>query len=471
MLGELLFRVYRLFISRRFAISLLIAISVLLFLGILLPNLSYHKPEEMVRFSTNHPILFELGRAFNPPTLTTSWTFLTLTGLLLLSTVLCCIERIRNREYEDPYSSQPKFFRQKIKIELAAKPPVVFKSTVLALRQHWWQLGTKRAHGEFLFLEGRKGAYGFWGSIIFHLGFIIILLGVIVSSATRFSGRLLIAEGQEVPLLVRNLIEINKKPAGAFELPGTVFYLDRFIADIRQERFPVEYTANLKLAEANGTTLSESIRVNEAIKYRDLAILLQNYGFSPRMVLKAAKGKTLVDAYINLKGRQPGSRDSFDVPKTKIKIDTVFFPNFNITTSLVPREPVYAITVKEKGTKIFKGYLRKGKSVKFNGMTLSFPDLRYWAYFQVSRDLGLGALFWGFVISFAGLLLRFLFHDRQVSIRIKSVPNGTELLVSGRSRYFPVIFKEELGRLARSIEDERTGGILSWENLKHYFSG
>src|SRR3990172_11988628 len=137
MLGEFWFRAYRLFISRRFAISLLIAISVLLFLGILLPNLSYHEPKEMVTFSKNHPILYELGRVFNPPTLTTSWTFLTLTALLMLSTILCCIERIRNREYKAPYATQPKFFRQKIKIQLEEKPQDVFKSSIAALRRRF----------------------------------------------------------------------------------------------------------------------------------------------------------------------------------------------------------------------------------------------------------------------------------------------------------------------------------------------
>src|SRR3990172_2021255 len=138
MLGELFARTYRLFISRRFAISLLIAISVLLFLGILLPNLSYHEPEEMVTFSQKHPILYELGKVFNPPTLTTSWTFLTLTALLMLSTVICCIERIRNREYQDPYASQPKFFRQKIKVELEAKPQDVRQAAIAALRRRFW---------------------------------------------------------------------------------------------------------------------------------------------------------------------------------------------------------------------------------------------------------------------------------------------------------------------------------------------
>lgn len=450
----------------------MIAISVLLFLGIVLPTASYHEPGEMVSFSKNHPIIFELGKVFNPPNLTTSWTFLTLIALLMLSTVLCCIERIRGREYQNPYRSQPKLFRQKIKVEMKTAPTEVFQSSILALRRHLWQLGPKRAHKDFLFLEGRKGAYGFWGSIVYHLGFMIILLGVVISSSTRFTGNVLMAEGQELPLLIRNMTDIGRKPAGDYELPGNAVYLERFTADIRNERFPVEYTAYLKIAEANGNILSENIRVNQAIKYKDLAILLRNYGFAPRMVLKNGPKDMLLDAFVNLKGRRAGDPDSFSVPNKKITVNTVFYPNFARKASLVPEAPVYGVSVMEKGKQIFKGYLRKGHTVKLkNGMTLAFPEMRYWAYFQVSRDLGLGVLFWGFVISFAGLLLRFIFHDRQISIRIKSVPGGTELLVSGRSRYFPVIFREELTKLTASIDHNETGGILSWANLRQYFSG
>jgi len=470
MLSEILFRTYRLLISRRFAISLLIAISVLLLLGILLPSASYHEPSEMTNFSHKHPIIFELGKVFNPPTLTTSWTFLILTALLMLSTILCCIERIRNREYVDPYKEQPKLFRQKMKIELRSKPPEVFEASLKALRRHWWQLGPKRARDDFLFLEARKGAFGFWGSIIFHLGFLAILLGVIVSSQTRFMGSFLVVEGQQLTLLKRNFTQVYREPPGNYDLPGNLVYLRDFKANILKERFPVYYSADVAIAEQNGSVTSKTIMINQAIKHRDYSMLLRNYGFAPHMVLKSGK-KTLLDAFINLRGRVAGSKDSFSVPGTKIEVRTVFYPNFNLTSSLVPRAPVYSVIVKDKGKRVFKGYLRKGKSIRFNDMVLSFPNWRYWAYFDVIRDHGIAMIFWGFVVSFIGLVFRFVMHDRQLSIRIKSVAAGSEVLISGRSRVFPVIFQEELGRLARAIEGSEQGGILSWARLKQYFSG
>ncbi len=471
MFESILGRAYRLFISRRFAISLLIAVSFLLLMGILLPTLSYHEPSEMVSFSKEHPILFELGKVFNPPTLTTSWSFLFLTGLLMLSTVLCCFERIRNREYQDPYGKEPKFFRHKVEFSIASNAEDSMASSIATLRQYWWRLGKKRVRENGVFIEGRKGAFGFWGSIIFHLGFMIILVGVIMSSSTRFSGKFLVAEGQELPLLIENMTTVVREPAGGYELPGYPVYLESFKAEIVDERFPVEYRANLKVSEPSGIVTSKKILINEAIKINDIAILLENYGFAPHIMVKDPKGQTPLDAFINLRGRIAGSRDSFKVPKTKLSIDTIFFPNRKNKTSLVPQAPYYTITVKNKDKKVFQGDLHQGKSVKFDGYTMSFPETRYWAYFQVNRDLGIGVLFWGFMISFIGVVIRFVSHDRQVSIRLKSGASGTEVLVSGRSKYFPAIFKGELTKLAKSIEDEQTGGPLNWDNLKKYFSG
>lgn len=466
MLVELLTRSYRLFISRRFAVSLLIAISILLFLGIILPTLSYHEPSEMMVFEKNHPVLFELGKVFNPPTLTTSWTFLFLTGMLMLSTFLCCIERLRNREYRDPYTSLPKFFRHRLKLSLSAGPDEARERAAAVLRRRWWRLGPGRSHDDLMFLEGRKGAFGFWGSLVFHLGFLIILGGVIMSSLTRFSGTLLLAEGQETPLLSRNLMEVSRKPMLAYELPGVGVFLERFKADIRGNVFPVDYTADVVVFDAARRAVAKPIKVNQAVKHEEVSMLLRDYGFAPQLVLRDRRGKILGDAFFNLKKRRAGVRDSVRFPKTDVVVDTRFFPDYNLTSSVVPRSPAIAVEVKKKGSPVFKGLLRRGESVKFNGMTLGFPSLRYWAYFQVTRDLGLAVVFWGFVISFVGLVIRFFWHDRQLLIRIKPIEGGTELLISGRSKYFPTIFKEELKKVGALIETGPAGGVRDWVKPK-----
>lgn len=453
-------RIYQLLISRRFALVLLIAIGTLLLLGILLPTLAYHEPSEMAVFAKKHPILFQLGKTFNPPDLASSYTFITLNFVLILSTLLCSIERLRNREFKDPYGKEVKFFKHKLTLVTKDEASTVRSKIETVLKIRFWRLEKKLKRKDTVFIQAKKGSVGFWGSITFHLGFIFILIGIVISALTRFSGTILIAEGQEIPFSQNNFTEVYKEAKVKFNFPPATINLVDFKPTIEKERFPTDYDAYVSFTNLETGRIQNSIiGVNKAKKFADYVFLLQNYGFAPGWQLVDKHGKVILDAYVNLKGREYGSRDSFKVLGTNLSIDTIWYPNYSNSSSIIPKEPVFNITVKNKSGVIYKGIIRQGRTVKFKGYQLTFRDVRYWAYLQVSRDKGLGLIFWAFVISSLGLTFRFIFHDRQLSVRIKPTKNNeTELLISGRSRYFPVLFKEELVKIKRALEKMQGGG-------------
>lgn len=460
---NLLKQLYRLLISRRFALVLLIAIGTLLLLSILLPNLSYHEPSEMAVFAKKHPILYQLGKTFNPPDLASSYTFIALNFVLILSTLLCSIERLRNREFKDPYGKEVKFFKHRYVMQVKGEAQNVRLKTEAVLKKRFWSLTKRLKRKDTLFLQAKKGKIGFWGSITFHLGFIFILIGVVVSALTRFSGTILITEGQELPFSKDSFTEIYKDAKVNFNFPAATISLANFKPTIVKERFPTDYDAYVSFVNLeNGQVQNNIIGVNKAKKFGEFIILLQNYGFAPSWRLVDGSGKVLLNAYVNLRGREYGSRDSFEVPGSNITVATVWYPNYSNSSSIAPKEPVFNITVKNKGRLLYQGIIRQGQTVKFKGYQLTFNDVRHWAYLQVSRDKGLAVIFWAFVISSLGLAVRFISHDRQISVRIKPVnTKEVEVFISGRSRYFPVLFREELEKIGRATAKVIQGGDLT----------
>jgi len=454
-------QLYRLLISRRFALVLLIAIGTLLLLGILLPTLAYHEPSEMAVFAKKHPILFQLGKTFNPPDLASSYTFIALNFVLILSTLLCSIERLRNREFKDPYGKQIKFFKHSHLMQVKGEAAEVRLKTEAVLKKRFWSITKRLKRKDTIFLQAKKGRLGFWGSITFHLGFIFIIIGIVISALTRFSGTILITQGQELPLSRENFLEIYKD--AKLKFPPATLTLANFKPTIVKERFPTDYDAYVSFVNLeNGQIQNSTIGVNKAKKFGEFIFLLQNYGFAPGWRLTDSSGKVLLDAYVNLKGREYGSRDSFKVPGSSLTINTVWFPNYSNSSSIVPTEPAFNITVKDKGRLLYKGLIRQDRTVKFKGYQLTFNDVRYWAYLQVSRDKGLGIIFWAFVISSLGLTVRFISHDRQISVRIKPVKTKeVEVFISGRSRYFPVLFREELEKIGKATAKVMQGGDLT----------
>jgi hypothetical protein len=53
-----------------------------------------------------------------------------------------------------------------------------------------------------------------------------------------------------------------------------------------------------------------------------------------------------------------------------------------------------------------RALLRQGQGYEFEGMTLHFPEIRYWGEFSVVRDPGAPILFLGYLVGLIGLLLR-----------------------------------------------------------------
>lgn len=452
-------KLWRIFVSKRFAIVLMIAMAILLLLGVLLPTLSYHQPEEMVEFAKKHPILFQMGKVFNPPVLASSWTFIILTSLILASTLICTIERLRNREFKDPFMpAEPKVFRQQLEFDSPNSPREIRLRAKKILAARRWQISNKDGERE-IFLEAEKGkVFGFWGSIVFHLGLLVIFVGAIASSLTRFNATILITEGQSLPMKEASFIEIVRKPRLDYQLPKAALYLNQFTARFQDERHPVDYTARVTLRDEQAASSQATIKVNEALEYKGLTFMLEEYGFAPLFVIKDKRGDILLDAYMNLRGRLPeSSKDFFTVPNTNLTITTRFFPDYYLSggklgnRSPLPNNPAFLLTVKEKEKPIFRGLLAKGKEIKFSNLTLAFADLKYWAYFRLVKDLGVPIIFWGFIVGTLGLTVRFFFYERKIRMKISPYQDGSKVVLSGQSRYFPFLLKEELEKVASQI--------------------
>ncbi len=442
--------IWRLLISRRLAVGLLIIISVMLFLGIVLPVLSHHTPEEMEVFRREQPLLYRLGSTFDPPALVGSWSFIILTTLLFTSTVLCAIERIRNREFSDPYAGTPEYFRTRITLAAEHRPETLIERAASLLKAGRWRHIETAAGPEKTTIMGEKGSFGFWGSIVFHLGFLIILAGAIISAGTRLNASLLITEGQSIQLSEEAFTTVSSRPDN-LTLPPLGMKLSKVDAVWKEGIFPVDYTAFLRVTDKAGRTSSQRSKVNKALKVDGVTFILENFGYAPGFRAVDQSGQTVFEGFVNLKGREPGSKDSFEIPEKDLVIKTSFLPDKKDKQSLEPKNPVFYLKIDRAGEQIYEGVSEPGKPIRVGDLDLEFREMRRWVYFRVIRDRGVAVLFWGFVISFIGLVVRFFLHERTMKITVVERGRGSGIVVSGKSRYFPALFQEDIERMADNL--------------------
>lgn len=414
----------RLLVSRKFAIFLLVILTGVCLAGVLLPD-------------------FRIAA--------TPW-LLPLPAFLFVSILACSLGRITQRkETLAPFPQGGEF-----SYETAGTPESVRNQTAGLLKSRGWQVDETRAEG----IVAWQGEAGFWGSMVFHLGMLVILGGMVMSMVSRSSAGFMVTEGETKDLMAPGVIQAEESLMGPARVPLRIT-LKQFIASYIDGRKPVDYRALLWLEGEGEAGREYTAQVNRPFSSGGSDVYMDRYGFAPRFVLKKEDGTLLSDYYYTVSARG-GKTDFFELPEAGegTRVSVTLFPDFRLdpgnkvtNISEEPRNPGAVVTV-TRGihTLVDRVFVPMGKKVHFEGVTLQFEGWRYWAHFGISRDMGMPWLVAGFFVIVGGLVLRFAFPDRIVWVAIARTEDLTQVMVGGSGGYFPALFREELKGIDEQIE-------------------
>lgn len=410
-------QIERFFLSRRVAVVLLVAtLSILVF---------------STRF----------GRI---TTITTSLYFLVLPLLIFASIFFCTLNRVRTRSARVPAVSA---FQVKRVIDLGPQHDITDVAEHLSRR---WTLVEKVEGGSLVLTTGKEG---FWGSMLFHAGLLLMLIAATLTAVTLFSAELLLTQGLPLPLGREGFLKIWREPLIAPAFPDGEIALDEFKAVFKDERFPVDYVARVRVSDDSGER-SADVRVNDPLKVGQIQYTLDNYGYAPEFTIKNKTGELIFEGYVSLVLRKE-NEDYFDIPGTDMRLFVRLFPDFVMTgtgpstRSEELNNPVLGLRL-TKGIETVRGKLLKmGKTVEIGDIQVAAGELRPWAHFGAARDMGQPVLFASIIIMTGGLLLRFYYYEKWLRVTL----DNTRVEVAGYSRYFPALFKGEVERIADELSE------------------
>jgi hypothetical protein len=139
---------------------------------------------------------------------------------------------------------------------------------------------------------------------------------------------------------------------------------------------------------------------------------LSGFGYAPRYEVLDRWGAELGGAFVKMNVFPPGQRDYFVLPDYPHRIYVEILPDLAIedgkavTRSLNLVHPGVELRVMRGRLDLGSGLLRQGEGFEFEGLTLRFPEIRYWGEFSIVRDPGAPILFVGYLLALAGLLLK-----------------------------------------------------------------
>lgn len=427
--------------TRRFAIYVMGIMLAILIAGAILPSTSVLPASSLPGFAEKHPVLYALGARLGIQAVVSSPFFLVIPLFLFTSILVCTALRVRD------------FFKGKITVPVITgnESEVSSSKGIEWMRDFLKKRGWKSPDG-FLFFRGRAG---FFGSIIFHAGMLILFSGIAISSLTNFRASLLLVEGRRTSACEGEFLRVIRKPVLVPSIDELFFTLLRFNSKYDERGTPVEYSVDLLFEDERANIGEKKVGVNKPLSYRGLQATLQRGGITPHFVIQK-NGGVIFDAEVNLFAGD--FFDMFNVYDEGLSVHVKFFPDMGInndgTPYLISRElkkPGFLIELNTKDNIKFSGAGYMGEDIRAGNYLIRVESLKHWAELELSRDYGLRIILVGIITIITGLVIRFIDYDRWILLRIKE----GRIFISGRARFFNEIFKEELNNIIKMIEGQK----------------
>lgn len=264
--------------------------------------------------------------------------------------------------------------------------------------------------------------YAYTGNILFHAGFFIVAIGVILSLLYRFEGTAVLTEGAVFWGEKNNYITYNRKDNFERLAPKVSLRLDKIVPEYWGERLhfirldgEISYPA--ETLENKGV-----VRLNGGLKVNGARMRHSGFGFAPEILLEDVKSGLIRRQTVVMRIFPPGSEDYLELGSYKIYMQIFSDPVAekgklqNRSMNLV--EPILRVRIKWLGQSIYEGVLKKGEVIRLGTTNMSFAGVKYWLQIEIERDPGEMGVIIGFIAMAEGLLLRLL----PFVIKRKSTP-------------------------------------------------
>jgi cytochrome c biogenesis protein len=283
-----------------------------------------------------------------------------------------------------------------------------------------------------VFVEGDGGVnfYGDrfrWapcGSLMGHMGIVVILAGAVVGSLFGFrDDRFMIAEGSTAAV-----------PSGG----GLSVMLDSFEdAYYTDTGAPADYASDLVLFDGGSEVIRHTVRVNDPLRYGDLSFYQSFYGPAVLMRVADVDGTVLYSDGVPLAwgsvadGRRVGT---FTTPAHDMAVWIV--GTLGSDDPLVEPGQVRVETYRAStGDPIDQKTIDQGVATEVSGLIFTFGRELQYTGLSVSRDPGVILVWIGSVMLIGGFTIGFLFPFRRIWGRLVLRSDGVGTLavaIAGR---------------------------------------
>ena len=397
--------------------------------------------------------------------------------LLLLSLLASLIHRTRkeiNRIRNGP--NRFRHYGQRRQISLQQGAEAWYPKLRRILRNSDWKVPNSPDKQQFIV---ERGTAGLWGSLIFHTGLAVIIIGILISLLFGYRGMFALTEGET---FVEGQVPFRNVSSGIDACRAAKASLEITLEDFNP-RFQIAGTpteASQLSIHVSGNRYRDLVYFNHGLRLDKGILHQQRWGYSPGLIIRDAQGIMVFNGYIRLasQNKRGKSLHRDQVQLTDGNQLTLELREDPVASTISPVEqvnerPVLELSLHAGSDELFHGKLRVGETASMGGYLVAFPQFRHWAQFELVRDPSLPVLISGVILVILGLLTRIMFVRQRLAVSFRETNTGILITISGWSEKYPASFEENINALIYQIETDlqADGRIIAESEVLKTLSG
>jgi cytochrome c biogenesis protein ResB len=452
-------KIKRFFLSRKTILFLISAVGISCLVGSTIPQVARKPAQFFETWKAKSPIIYKLVDLLQVNQVYTSIWFLVLVALIACSLALTIYfqskELIKSRRPAQRKISQGSFKHYHV-LKSVQSPELKGEKFTHEIE------GVLKDDGyrSCLVTEGNryhvfdKNSWGRWGSVIFHMGLLFMVVAALYNVAFHKRGI--------IQLIQTDTFQGKNKDwggkwigvfAGDFDL-GFQVCLEKFVPTYWENDQVKTLESSLRIIDEKGGVEKSLLSRGSPVRFKGTRIYQsRNYGYALGFVLKGEDGKedqTHFFLKAPEKKDQPFAR-TVGIPGTDYVLDMTFYPDLTKPSFHVTL-PGMHLTVTEKGEQRFKGRVLYSQRARINKDTLTFAQINYWTELLFVKNDGVPLVYLGFASGVLGALLIFMLPYKKVHLKVAEEGEYVRLYIGGHTKRYQTLFAEEFKELAERLE-------------------
>lgn len=355
--------------------------------------------------------------------------FKAVSGLLAVSILACSVNRApqlwRRAMHPRVHMADSFFTHAALGAELTvpAPPARAFEEVRDTLRAHRFRVIVD-PRGRGLALYADRFRFGPFGTVLAHVSFVVILLGVLLSASTGFKDtQVAVPVGTQVAVGHGTGLSVR---ADAF---NDSYYLDGS---------PRDYSSDLVILRGGRAVARQTVRVNSPLRYAGISFHQAFFGVAADMLVKDSTGRTVHTGGVPLNWSSSDGKHTigqFTLADAGLTVYVVAAASGEVDPSIGAGQvqlEIYRTGAEQQP--IATQVIDQGRATTVSGLSYTFVRERPFTGLIVSRDPGALWVWIGSTLMVLGLFMVFFFPHRRIWVRVYRTATGSEIHVASPTR-------------------------------------